>query len=223
MGDDHAALGDIRRDLRQLARDIFVGQAVEAVSPDAFLIELIRQRVAVGDFGMAAVKAGVEACDLRQLRLPLQQGADRAEIVRLVERRKRGEGLKPLDHGSVDQSWGAVVGAAMHHAVADGDGQRSDLGAQEFDQPAQGSRHVGHLGGGPGLVDQDFAPGALGNDMRTDSDALDLALEPALQPIAPADREQLELDARAAGVDDEDGVGHGRQTLIGCFSIWLWR
>ena len=31
----------------------------------------------------------------------------------------------------------------------------------------------------------------------------------ALQPIAFADREQLKLDARAAGIDDEDGVRHG--------------
>jgi hypothetical protein len=39
-----------------------------------------------------------------------------------------------------------------------------------------------------------------------DANALDLPLEPAPQLIASADQEELELDARAAGVDDEDGL-----------------
>ena len=56
-----------------------------------------------------------------------------------------------------------------------------------------------------------------------DADALDLAFQEALQPIAGADCEQLELDARAAGVDDEDGLGHGRHARIGCLAIWLCR
>ena len=42
-----------------------------------------------------------------------------------------------------------------------------------------------------------------------DADALDLAFQAALQPIARTDGEQLKLDARAARVDDEDGLGHG--------------
>ena len=49
MGDDHAALRNVRRQLRQLARDVFVRQPVEAVAADAFLVEALRQRVAVGD------------------------------------------------------------------------------------------------------------------------------------------------------------------------------
>ena len=105
---------------------------MEAVTADAFLVELLWQRVAVGDFGMAAVKGRVEAGDLRKLRLSLQQGADGAEIVRLMERRERREGLKPLDNGIVDEDRGAVVGAAMNHAMTDGDGQASDLCAQKL-------------------------------------------------------------------------------------------
>src|SRR5262249_46323742 len=101
--------------------------------------------------------------------------------------------------------------------------QRSDLGTQELHDLAKRRRHVSHLGGRPGLVDEDLALDALGGKMRTDADPLDLSLEPPQQLIAGADREQLELDARAAGVDDEDGVRHRRQAWIGCFSIWLWR
>src|SRR5262245_22157245 len=172
---------------------------------------------------MAAVKGSVEAGDLGKLRLSLHQRADWPEIVRLVEGCERAEGLKALDHGGVDQNRSAVVRAAVHHAMANGDGQRSNLGAEKLHDLAQGRGHVGHLGGRPGLVDEDIALGALDDEVRPDADPLDLALEPTLQLIACADREQLEFDARAAGVDDKDGVGHGRQARIGCFSIWLWR
>ena len=94
MGDDHAALRNVGRQLRQPARDVFVGQPVKAVAADAFLVEALGQRVAVGNFGMAAMKCRVEAGDLRKLRLSLQQSADGAEIVRLMERRERREGLQ---------------------------------------------------------------------------------------------------------------------------------
>ena len=66
MGDDHAALGNVGRHLRQPARDVFVGQAVKAVAAHALLVEAARERVAVGNLGMAAVEGGVEAGDLRQ-------------------------------------------------------------------------------------------------------------------------------------------------------------
>ena len=41
------------------------------------------------------------------------------------------------------------------------------------------------------------------------ADALDLAFQAAPQLVAGADLEKLKLDARAAGVDDEDRVRHG--------------
>ena len=56
-----------------------------------------------------------------------------------------------------------------------------------------------------------------------DADPLDLAFQTALQPIARADGEQLKLDARAAGINNENGLGHGSHAWIGCLVIWLWR
>ena len=44
-------------------------------------------------------------------------------------------------------------------------------------------------------------------------DTLDLTGEPCARIVAP-DIEQLELDARAAGIEDEDGAGHA---VTGCF------
>ena len=115
---------------------------MKSVAANALLVELLGKRVAVGDFGMAAMKGRVEAGDLRQLRLPLQQGADGAEIVRLMERRERREGLEPLENGIVDEDRGAIVGAAMNHAMTDRDGQASDLCAQELHDLAECCRHV---------------------------------------------------------------------------------
>ena len=66
MGDDHVLARDLRRDRAQLAGDVFVGEAVEAVAPHALVVIGARQRERVGDEGMAAVEGGVEAGDLRR-------------------------------------------------------------------------------------------------------------------------------------------------------------
>ena len=68
MGDDHPAVRDLRRDARQAIGDVFVGQAVKAVAAHALGIEALRDRVVVRDRAMAAMKGGVEAGDLRQVR-----------------------------------------------------------------------------------------------------------------------------------------------------------
>src|SRR5262249_6548357 len=223
MSHDNAALGDVRRELRQLARDVFVGESVKAVAADALLVEPLGQRVAVGDLWMAAMEGGVEAGDLGELRLPLQQGSDGAEIVRLMEWRKRRKSLESLDHGCVDQNRRTVIRTAMHHAVSDRDGQASDLGAQELNDLAERGRHVGGLGRRPGLVDENFAFCVLGSEPWLDANPLDLPLQATLQLIVRVDLEQLKLNTRAAGVDDENGVGHGPHAWIGSFAIWLWR
>ena len=75
----------------------------------------------------------------------------------------------------------------MHHAMTDRDGQASDLCAQELHDLAERRRHVARLRSRPGLVDEDVTLRALGDEVRLDADALDLAFQAALQPIAGAD------------------------------------
>jgi hypothetical protein len=179
---------------------------MEAVAANALLIELLRKRVVVREFRVPAMEGGIEAGDLRQLRLSLPQRADRAEVVGLVEWSQRREGLKPLERDIVDQNWLAVIRPAMNHAMADRSRQGSDLGAKELDDLAQGCGHIRRVSSGPGFVDKSFALHGLGREVGMDANALDLPLEPAPQLIASADQEELELDARAAGVDDEDGL-----------------
>ena len=89
MGDDHPALGDIGRDLRQRLGDVFVGETVKSVTPNALGMELMRDRIMVRDRVMRAVKRGVETGHLRKIRKIGQQGADRRQIVRLMKRRQR--------------------------------------------------------------------------------------------------------------------------------------
>ena len=91
MGDDHPAAGDVGRDRAQPLGDVFVGEAVEAVAAHALVVERARQRVAVGVRRMAAVEGGVEAGDLRHVRVDLLREPDRREVVRLVQRRQRRE------------------------------------------------------------------------------------------------------------------------------------
>jgi hypothetical protein len=53
---------------------------------------------------------------------------------------------------------------------------------------------------------------AVGNQMRLNPDAFDLALEQASNPIAGLDRKELKLDAGRAGIEDEDRV-HGHRLM----------
>ena len=89
--DDHAAVGDLRRDLGQDRGDVLVRQAVEAVALHAGLADLARQRHQLGDRRLAAMEARVEAGDLRHAGQPLGDRLDGREVVRLVERRERDE------------------------------------------------------------------------------------------------------------------------------------
>ena len=188
---------------------------MKSIAADAFLVEVLWQRVAVGNFGVTAMKRSIEAGDLRKLRLSLQQSADGAEIVRLMQRCKRCEGLKPLERDIVDEKRLAEVRTAMHHTMTDRDRQASNLCAQELYHLPQGRGHVAHLPRRPGLVDKDLALRVFGGEARMDADPLHLSFQTALQPIARADGEQLKLDARAAGINDENGLGHGSHVRIG--------
>ena len=209
MGDHGAALGKIGSDAWEPVGNVLVGQAVEAVTAHALVIERLGEGVTVGQFGVTAVKGRIEAGDLKELRLPRSHRADRAEIVRLMQRRKRRERIETLQHGLGDHRRRAVVRAAMHDTVANGGGKLADMRPQEPDHLVERGRYVLDLGSGPGLVDQGVAAHAARDQMGLYRHALDLTFQAPLEPIAGRDGEQLELDARAAGVDDENGLAHG--------------
>ena len=73
---------------------------MEAVAPNPSSCSCSRYGIAVGEIGMAAVKGGVEAGHLRQVGPQLHQGADRGEIVGLVQGCQRNEALKRATRSS---------------------------------------------------------------------------------------------------------------------------
>ena len=69
--DDHAAGGNLRSDTRQNRRDVLVREAVETVSLNPRRADVGRQRHEIDDRPVAAMKAGIEARDLRHVRQAL--------------------------------------------------------------------------------------------------------------------------------------------------------
>jgi hypothetical protein len=72
MGDDHAPAGDVGRNLRQAFGDVLLGEAMEAVAPDAFGMQLVRNGVVIRQCIMVAMECGIEAGHLRQRREVVQ-------------------------------------------------------------------------------------------------------------------------------------------------------
>ena len=186
---------------------------MEAVAPHALVVERPRQGIAVGVRRVAAVKRGVEAGDLRHLRIDLLRQPDRREVVRLVQRRQRRELGEPRQHAGIDPHRPVEVRPPVHDTVAD----RPELEAAEARQPApelaRGGGKVGQLPRRIAAVDQRRAISADGLQPRMHADAVDLPLHPPLQPLA-VDGEDLELEARGAGVDDEDRLHQAAGTAI---------
>ena len=121
MRDHHGAAGALADDVRQLAGDVVVGKPVETIALDALGRVLARQREGLRHGGLGAMEGGVEAADLRHVRHQHGDRTHRAQVVRLVQRRERHEGVERAQHGFVQARGRAVVLAAVHDAVAGGD------------------------------------------------------------------------------------------------------
>ena len=181
---------------------------MEAVTPDTFGVELVRDRIVVGERIMSAVKGSVEAGDLRKCWKIGQQRPDRRQVMRLMQRRQRDEAFQPRHDGMIDQHRPVVIRPAMNDAMAD----RNRGDAKLIPQPGAGDRH----GGGNvsdrfdriGAVGHGIAGCAAGAQPRAAADAVHLSLDLPPQFAIALNREDLKLDAGGAGIDDEDGV-HG--------------
>ena len=62
---------------------------MKPVAPNARVGKPARQCERLGEMRLAAMEGGVEACDLRNLRRDLHDGANRGEVVRLMKPRQR--------------------------------------------------------------------------------------------------------------------------------------
>src|SRR5258707_9738262 len=93
---------------------------MEAIAPHALGVEMPGNGIVVSQSVMTAMKGCVEAGDLRHVWGPLQERADRCEIVGLMQGRQRDKALEIGQHLAIDTNGCAIVGAAVDDAVAEG-------------------------------------------------------------------------------------------------------
>src|ERR1043165_384901 len=168
---------------------------MKSVAAHAFGIKPLRDRIMVSDRMMAAVKRGIEACDLGNSGHAVKQDTNWGQVVWLMERCKRRIPLKSRKNALINEYRSIVFRPAMHHAVANGG--RLDL--LRFAQPrACGLERCGdilELLGRVGLVDQLLFVGSLSAQPRLRADGVNLPLKQTMRP-GGAGCEHLEFDAR---------------------------
>ena len=141
------------------------------------------------------MKRGVEARHLRQRRLALEQGSDRRQVVRLVQRRERLEGAQRVERLRVDAQRPVVGRPAVHHPMADADQAVACIvftqhPEQVFERAFVAEPHTL----APRLFRHDACVGVLGDETRRGEEALDLAAQLQLEIVA-ARHEERELQA----------------------------
>ena len=201
VGDDDAAAGDLGRDLAQAAGDVFVGEAVEAVAADALVVEGARQGVAVGVVGAGAVEGGVEAGDLRHVRArsPSRGGSARgcsagaaAPAGTRASSRARMSASTSTGRSKSGPPWTTRWPMAS-----------TSRPPWVWNQARVASTAVGRSRTSVGeLIDEGGAGRVGGAQPGMHADAVHLAADPPLRG-AVDDVEELELQARRAGIDDE--------------------
>ena len=196
---------------RDLAGHVLVRRPVEAVPAHPVLAgDLPVDRVRGGRLGQRAEERGVEHDDVRHVREQLAGHLDAGEVGRVVQRRQRGEGVDLRDDLVVDDDRRAEDRAAVHHPVADRDHVRRRRGPGRPRRTAPSTARRPAPWSATGSVRSVVLP-----RVRVLDGALVLAdpLDDARRDRLAADGvDQLVLDRRRAGVDDEHGsrVGSGR-------------
>ena len=129
--------------------------------------------------------------------------------MRLVQRREGNQFLELRHHILIYANRCRVVDAAVHHTVSDG-GQMVLGGVGRLQPvPDMGHRAVVPEPGArrPALLAHRLAGGVLGDEMGARVDAFDLAMCHNRR-LDTGLREQRELDAGRASVQDKDCVSH---------------
>jgi hypothetical protein len=189
-------------------RDVFVGEAVKSVAPYALFGQGAGEREGRGYRRLAGMKRGIEAGDLRNVRLEFGNCADRFEIVRLMQRRQRNESIKLAQHVGRDTDRLRISHSAVHHAMADcGDIHVSGVRGNPLEQGRQSpmvrcrpiQRPVG----------QGLSPGVAHEQMQRVTDALDFAA--ASGRVLTRCRSypiERKLDARRSGIEHQNAARH---------------
>lgn len=153
---------------------------MEAVAPHAIVIIAVRHGVTVHLFRMAVMEGGVEAGDLRHIRIDRHGLADRGQVVGLVQRGEILVTRQAIEHRGIDQHRLGIVGAAMHHPVAHRTQCEAFKGEQPVPRRGNGRRQVADNAGFIAPVDEHRSVGRFRLQARSRTDAADLTLHPAL-------------------------------------------
>ena len=133
---------------------------------------------------------------------PLEHEADRREVVRLVQRRERHVAIEPREDGLVHPRGRHELEPAVHHAMPDSDDRLAvQLAPQEVEQHAE-RVGVAHRTRGQLPIDDDVRTAFRGEPRRR-AEPGHLPAQLALEAVRVA-AEGAELDARGAGVQDDD-------------------
>ena len=181
---------------------------MESVASYAAVGDRPRQCECLCDLGLGTVECGVEASDLRQLRRASQQGADRRQVVRLMQRCERNVLLQRRQHRRVDANRFAVLEAAVNDAMSDSrEAMLAELRAQEGDQMIERAIMPKLDAIAPGLLAQDLPVPILGDETRRGMEAFGLSAHSQLERGATLGEER-ELEARGACIENGDRIGH---------------
>ena len=132
---------------------------MEAVSLDAFAVELLRDGVAGGGVRHGGVEGGVEAGELLGVGQKGFSLADERERGGDVQRREVERGFEGCDDLGSDALMLAEMRASVDDAVADGDGR----GRAVFGERVENSLERGGLGGGGAGFVEDGVAGGVGD------------------------------------------------------------
>src|SRR5262249_51828744 len=159
---------------------------------------------------LARMESGVEAGDLRQIRQLMNERPDGREIVRLMMRRQRRECGQSIDGVGRHPAVGCKGGAAVNDTMS-GAGEPDALTALPKPTEQEGQRGgVGRDGwqGFAGAIDR-FAATVGRGEARLRADRRDLAAADQKDiGISSRDFVDTKLQARRAGVEDEETIGH---------------
>src|SRR6202522_2867208 len=113
------------------------------------------------------MKGRIEASHLKQVRLTGPQQADRGQVVRLVQRRQRGQSLQPLDSLGSRAYGRGVVETPVNYAMAHGrEPVVARLPAQKTGQECNGCIMAERFSRCPSPFADDGACWALGPELR---------------------------------------------------------
>src|SRR3974390_2972753 len=196
MRNDGAGTPFSRELLAHTLGNKFIRQAVKSVAPESRFVELLGDGVVIGNGRVTSVKGRIEAGDLGQLGIVLEQCPDRRKVVRLMQGSERNIPIELIDDCGINQNWLYEFWPTMHHAVSN----RDQVPTLDRAQPVAGCSNstgdIAYLISAVRLVDQNCFIRSLRTQMRLRANTIHLAPDDAFETRFSVSLKNLEFHAR---------------------------